>query len=143
MNRKIKTVIVSFALMGIGIFTTAAISPSNVNNQIKESKVGAVMTFKTTEVSLGDIPQGIPIDISFEMINEGTGPLIIERAKPSCGCTGVKYPESPIKAGESANITAVYNAKSAGSFTKTITIFSNATEKTQVLKFSGVVINQI
>ncbi|MFT5823374.1 MAG: hypothetical protein ACI8ZM_004635 [Crocinitomix sp.] len=139
MNRKIKTVIVSFALMGIGILTTAAISPSNASNKTTESTAVAVMTFKATEIKLGDIPQGIPIDISFEMVNEGTGPLIIEGAKPSCGCTGVQYPESPIKAGESANITAVYNAKSFGSFTKTITITSNASEKTKVLKFSGVV----
>ncbi len=137
MNRKVRTIVL--ALMALGIFTATAITPSSQHKHSIESKVGAIMTFKATEISLGDIPQGIPVDISFEMVNEGTGPLIIDGAKPSCGCTGVEYPKTPIKPGESAEITAIYNAKSAGAFTKTITVSSNAGEKTQILKFTGVV----
>jgi hypothetical protein len=139
MNRKVKTIMLSFAIIGMGFLTTAAISEDSINQTNVESTSTAIMEFKTTELSLGTIPQGIPIDIAFEFVNNGASALIITNAKPSCGCTNVKFPETPITTGESAQITAVYNAKSAGSFTKTITVFSNASGTPQQLKFTGIV----
>lgn len=139
MNKKMKLVFASAMIMTVGVLTSAAMPSTNSSNLTVEASIGAVMKFEKTEIAIGEVPQGIPVDISFELVNDGNGPLIIERAKPSCGCTGVQYPETPVKPGESATITAVYNAKSEGAFTKTITIFSNASEQPQVLKFSGIV----
>lgn len=137
MNRKFKTLAVSILLMGIGVMTTAATLPTTPELHITAKADAAVMTFKSTKIDLGSIPQGIPVDISFELKNEGGEPLIIERAKPSCGCTGVDYPKTPIAPGETATISATYNAKSQGAFTKTITVYSNASSAPQVLRFTG------
>lgn len=137
MNRKIKVVLFSLAIIGMGIFTTSA-ATLTTNNPV-EKTAGAKMDFESTKKSLGDIPQGIPVEISFELVNNGTAPLIIGQVKPSCGCTNVQYPKEPINAGDKAEITAVYNAKSIGAFNKKITVYSNASEQPQVLNFSGVV----
>ena len=126
MKTKVKTIAIGLGLIGTTIFTASAIWPSNTNFEINKVIDGAQMKFEATEISIGEVPQGKPIDISFELTNQGTAALVIGQAKPSCGCTNVQYPQHPINPGDKAEITAVYSSRKAGPFTKTITVFSNA-----------------
>jgi hypothetical protein len=58
--------------------------------------------------------------------------------KASCGCTTPSWPKDPILPGEEGKILVTYNtARRIGSFNKSITITSNATETSKVLYISG------
>ena len=72
---------------------------------------------------------------SFEFINTGTGDLILQNVKTSCGCTASDWTKTPVKAGEKGVVTATYNASGRpGSFNKTVTVISNAGEERLVIK---------
>jgi hypothetical protein len=67
-------------------------------------------------------------------------PLIINSVRPSCGCTVADYPKEPIAPGKSGKINVTYNAASSGSFTKSITVTTNAAEANTALIIKGEVV---
>ena len=90
----------------------------------------ARVTWERKSYKFGNVKQNVPAVCTFRFTNEGDAPLIIHNVKPSCGCTAIDYPkDTPIAPGESGEIKAEYNAKKVGSFTKSLTVKSNA-EKT-------------
>ena len=76
----------------------------------------------------------------FKFKNVGKSPLVIERVQSSCGCTVPKKPEGPILPGKTGEIEVSYNTHTAGGFSKTITVFSNASEPQKVLRIKGIVL---
>jgi hypothetical protein len=42
-------------------------------------------------VDLGEVPQGVVKDVSFELRNEGSGLLTIKSVRPTCGCTVAEF----------------------------------------------------
>ena len=76
----------------------------------------------------------------FTFKNVGKSPLIIERIQSSCGCTVPKKPEAPILPGKTGEIEVAYATNRAGGFSKTITVYSNATEPTKTLRIKGIVV---
>ena len=87
----------------------------------------------------GNIAFGVPKSAEFTLTNAGKEPLTISSARASCGCTGLKYSQEPIQAGKSTTISATYNAATAGVFTKTITVTTNADPNPVVLQIKGTV----
>jgi len=79
-----------------------------------------------TIIDFGEIEQGIPKEAEFTLLYEGKEPLLIQKAKASCGCTNLKYSQGPILPGKSAIIAATYNAAAMGQFAKSITVTTNA-----------------
>ena len=73
----------------------------------------------------------------FKFTNTGKEPLIIEKAKGSCGCTVPEWPKEPIAPGETATIKVNYDEKRVGPYTKSITITSNARISPKVVKVKG------
>ena len=73
----------------------------------------------------------------FKFTNTGKEPLIITRAKGSCGCTVPTWPKEPIMPGASGVIKVKYATNRAGRFTKTVTISSNAKTPTKRLTIKG------
>jgi hypothetical protein len=87
----------------------------------------------------GEIAQGKPVHVEFSFTNSGDEPLLIADVVPSCGCTASDYSKEPIAPGKSSTIKITYNAASAGSFAKTITVnFQDAGLK-KVLNIKGTV----
>ncbi len=99
----------------------------------------AVAKFDKMVFDFGELTQGVPQTASFTLTNEGTEPLVISSAKASCGCTNLSYAKDPILPGKSISISVTYNAASAGNFTKTITVNTNASDKPVVLSIKGIV----
>jgi hypothetical protein len=95
--------------------------------------------FKFVEEShdFGDIPQGTPVTTQFSFTNTGKEPLIIKNCQASCGCTVPSWPKEPILPGKESTIQVTYNAAHAGTFTKSITITSNAQTPTKVIYIKG------
>jgi len=65
----------------------------------------------------------------FTVINIGTEPLIISKCKGSCGCTTPECSQEPILPGETSIIKVRYDSSRLGSFAKSVTLYSNATNE--------------
>ncbi|MBX2816477.1 MAG: DUF1573 domain-containing protein [Saprospiraceae bacterium] len=89
---------------------------------------------------MGKIVQDKPVAAEFLLENHGTESLLITRVKGSCGCTATAYEQEPILPGESGTVTATYNARAKGPFTKTVTVYTNAQEEPFVLTIKGEVV---
>jgi len=78
---------------------------------------------------------------TFSFTNTGSIPLVINRVTASCGCTSPAWSREPIIPGGGGFVKATYNPKNRpGKFSKSLTVFSNATKKTVVLTIKGEVI---
>jgi hypothetical protein len=75
------------------------------------------------------------VSCTFEFKNVGSADLVLQSVKASCGCTTPEWTKEPVKPGEKGVVKATYNATGRpGSFTKTITVKSNAGEKRLTIK---------
>ena len=94
-----------------------------------------------SNVDLGTIKYGEKAVTTVKIKNTGTKDLIISKADASCGCTVPSWPKTPIKPGESADMTVEYKTTTTpGAFSKTVTINSNAvTEGRKIMRIKGVV----
>ena len=118
------TIKISFLAFTLGLMSFATVS---------------AITWKSESIDVGEIPQGKPKAISFEFKNTGKADVIITNVQGSCGCTATDYTKEAIKAGKSGVITATYNAANVGSFTKTVTVTTNADASPKVLTLKGTV----
>ena len=98
-----------------------------------------IISFETELIDLGTFMQYDDPSSKCEFVftNTGKEPLIISKAKGSCGCTVPNWPKEPIMSGESGVIQVNYDEKRIGSFNKSITITSNAKNSPQIIKVKG------
>jgi len=102
-----------------------------------QSSSGPVITWEATSIDYGTIQQGADGAREFTFTNTGNAPLIISNATGSCGCTVPVWPKEPILPGQKATIKVNYDTNRTGSFTKTVTVVSNAPNGTDVLQIKG------
>lgn len=89
----------------------------------------AVIKFEKTTHDYGTFKQDKPQTYVFKFTNTGNEPLVIHQAFASCGCTVPTFTKEPIAPGKSGELKVVYNGKGkmAGTFKKTVSVRSNAT----------------
>lgn len=107
-----------------------------------ESAGGAEMSFETEVIDYGTISQNADGVRTFKFTNTGSQPLIISNAKGSCGCTVPTWPKKPINPGEEGEIKVKYATNRLGPINKSVTVMSNSTEGTKVLRIKGNVIEK-
>lgn len=74
-------------------------------------------------------------------VNSGPEPTIINRVRPSCGCTGESHSEGIIAVGDTATIFFTYNPVGRpGRFEKTVKVFYGEENAMKVIPISGTVI---
>ncbi len=102
----------------------------------------AKIEFKEKTHDFGNILESKgEVNYDFFFTNTGKSPLTLTNVKASCGCTTPDWPKQPIMPGKSSTIHVSYNpANRPGPFNKSITISSNATTPSVVLKITGNVI---
>ncbi|WP_340114442.1 DUF1573 domain-containing protein [Maribellus mangrovi] len=75
---------------------------------------------------------------TFKFKNDGEVPLVLSNVRASCGCTTPKWTREPVAPGAEGSIEVAYNPKNRpGSFNKSVTVSSNASNSTVVLRISG------
>ena len=101
----------------------------------------ANINFSVTEHDFGTIEENQgPESYEFIFSNDGSLPLILSNVQPSCGCTSPEWTKEPVMPGKLGSINVRFDPKGRpGPFTKTITVFSNAENKSVVLKIKGYV----
>ena len=102
----------------------------------------AVLEVTQSTHNFGNVQQGIPVKHKFTIKNTGSQPLVIDKVNTTCGCTATQWPKEPIMPGESASITAQYNAAKMGYFKKPATIISNASNGQVKLFLEGTVVKK-
>jgi hypothetical protein len=105
----------------------------------QENKNAPVITFENVVHDYGTIKQGADGNFNFTFKNTGKEPLIVNNVKSSCGCTVADYTKEPVNKGKSGSVGVRYNTNIVGSFMKTITIYSNASNNPVVLTIKGTV----
>lgn len=106
----------------------------------KHSLIKTGISWKKTEISLGEIPQNKPVTIEFEFTNTGDSPVMIQNVQAGCGCTSTSFSKTPVLPGESTKISAVFNAATKGAFNKQVTVITSAEDSPRALSFTGTVI---
>lgn len=101
------------------------------------SSEAGVLEFQSETIDYGTVNINTDGNRSFTFKNTGTAPIIITSVKGSCGCTVATKPSKPIMPNETAEIGVKYDTKRVGPFSKTITVVSNASEKSKVLRIKG------
>jgi hypothetical protein len=118
----------------------------NINggkSSVKIANTGtAEILFNEYEHDFGKIIEGEKVAFTFAFENKGKGPLIISSVNSSCGCTITKYETKPIPVGNTGNLEVVFDSSGKnGRQTKTITVNSNASKPTVLLRITGNVIS--
>ncbi len=65
-----------------------------------------VVKFKETVYDFGKIKKDVPVNHDFTFINQSNGPIVIESAVASCGCTTPVKPEGAVPKGQESKIPA-------------------------------------
>ncbi len=105
-------------------------------------KVGE-FSFVSEEIDYGKIEQHADGVRVFKFTNSGDAPIVISNAKGSCGCTVPTYTKNVILPGETGEINVKYATDRIGAFTKTVTLTSNASEPSKVLRIKGEVLKPV
>lgn len=95
------------------------------------------ISFSNETFDFGSVKKGEKVEHSYTFTNTGDEPLIISNAKASCGCTVPTWPKEPIAPGETGEIPVIFDAKSPGNQTKTITVTANTTPPQTRLTIKG------
>ncbi len=128
-----------FTLLLMSVFALT-MNAQNNDFTIKSDPNAGVFQFENETVDYGTIEQNADGKRVFKFKNIGKSPIIISRAKGSCGCTVPTIPKRPIMPGETAEIGVKYATNRVGAFSKTVTLYSNASEKTKMLRIKGTVL---
>ncbi|NBC82109.1 MAG: DUF1573 domain-containing protein [Bacteroidetes bacterium] len=126
------------------VFTSFLSACSQTTASDSEKQAAAVSEIKFEKVvhDYGAIPVGGDGNYEFVFTNEGEKPLVLSNVRSSCGCTVPKWPKEPIKKGEQASIKVKYNTNKIGTFSKSVTVYSNASNNPVVLRIKGKVVDQ-
>ena len=102
----------------------------------------AVISFEVKTHDFGKVNEADgKITHVFDFTNKGVTPLVVNKVQASCGCTTPTWTKEPIEPGKKGTITVTYNPSGRpGTFTKTITVYSNASDEQMVLTIHGEVI---
>jgi hypothetical protein len=88
---------------------------------------GAKFKFVEETHDFGVLERGPVAMYSFEFTNTGDQPLIVMNVTPSCGCTNVEWPKTPVLPGQKGKIQlGLKTEEQHGIFNKEVYIQSNA-----------------
>lgn len=105
-----------------------------------KNKKNAVITFNDTVYNFQNIEQDAEASYNFIFKNTGKEPLLIKNVTTTCGCTTPDWTRSPVKKKKSGVVKVNYNTNILGSFHKTISVYSNASNSPVVLTIQGIVV---
>jgi hypothetical protein len=129
------------ALLALGTVAANAQETSKKAKHVTNKVAGAGMVFANEVIDYGTISQNADGKREFVFTNNGNAPLVITNAQGSCGCTVPSTPKEPILPGSKGTIGVKYDTSRPGTFTKTVTISSNAAgQPTKVLTIKGNVV---
>lgn len=139
MKNRILLGLAVFAITTVGMAQNATTAGKTPTTTVSNED-GAKIEFESETIDYGTIENNSDGNREFKFTNTGNSPLVISNAKGSCGCTVPTWPKEAIAPGESSVIKVRYATNRTGSFSKSITLTSNAVNApTKVVKIKGTV----
>lgn len=100
----------------------------------------AKIVFEDKRHNFGTVNEGDIVRREYKFVNEGKAPLIITKAKSTCGCTIPEWPKEPLNPGEGGVISVRFDTKNKTERqVKPITIIANTYPKETYLQLAGFV----
>jgi hypothetical protein len=121
-------------LLALALFITTGCGK---NPEEKVSKKEAKIEFEKNNHDYGELEFGTDGICEFRFTNTGKGPLVLTNVKSSCGCTIPEWPKEPIGKGKFSSIKVRYDTHRVGTFNKSITVYSNASNSPKRLFIKG------
>jgi len=102
------------------------------------------VSFEEDTYDFGEVMEGEKVVHVYKFTNTGKEPLVISKAKGSCGCTVPEWPREPIPAGGKGEIRVEFNSKGKGKVggaqqSKKVTITANTDPTNTYLTIKGTV----
>ena len=119
------------------LFSTILLFAIALNGKAQTADSTLVITFESTVHDYGTIAQGSDGAYEFKFTNDGKSPLILSNVRSSCGCTVPSWTKEPVAPGKQGSIKVVYNTHNMGSFSKSVTVSSNAKNSEVMLQIKG------
>jgi len=108
------------------------------NTSTKVQNAGSItggqpkLVFEQEMYNFGDIKEGDVIGKFIRFRNDGTSPLVLSKVIANCGCIDVKYPDKPVKPGETGKLEVIFDTNGFyGRQVKFLKIFSNDSSSTE------------
>ena len=119
------------------------ISALGFSQEVATSDKIGEFSFESDVIDYGSIQKDADGVRVFKFTNTGDAPIVITNAKGSCGCTVPTYSQNVIAPGDAGEISVKYATNRIGVFTKTVTLTSNASEASKVLRIKGEVLKPV
>ena len=103
----------------------------------KAADKGEDLWFEEVVHDYGTIPQDGDGSWTFVFKNLGKESIVISRVRSTCGCTVPAWPREPIEPEASGEITVKYNTAQAGTFFKSLYVYSSAPNSPVKLQIKG------
>lgn len=120
---------------------TTALWAQSQNGSGNVHPVDAKVKFAKETVDFGTTKLNKPVSVEFEFTNITKEPIIIETARPSCGCTQPTWTKEPILPGKKGKISATYSANAVGKQQKTVWVKLKGIDQDKELHLEGTVEN--
>lgn len=99
---------------------------ATANSESEEKGATGKFQFEEKIHDFGTVDEGEIVTHVFKFTNVGEGPLVIQNARGSCGCTVPNYSDKPVAPGETGEITVNFNTSGRpNAQSKTVTILAN------------------
>ncbi|WP_456438627.1 DUF1573 domain-containing protein [Psychroserpens sp.] len=124
----------------VSILCIMLFSCNNFGQELDSKGDVGVFHFEEEVIDYGSIAQNDNGVRTFKFTNRGLAPIVISKVKTTCGCTVPIYPKQAILPGETGTIDIKYATNRVGTFSKSITVISNADNGQKKLRIKGNVI---
>jgi len=109
-----------------------------VSRDLEIKKGTASLSLDKTVYDFGTVNEGDIVKTVFKVTNTGKTDLVITNAKGSCGCTVPVWPKTPIKPGETGDVSVRFNTHGKPNRQqKTVTLTTNTESGREVLTIKG------
>ncbi len=105
--------------------------------ETKARKQGIEIWFEEYVHDYGELAQDSDGSWTFSFKNIGETAFVINRVRSTCGCTIPEWPREPVEVGGQGKITVKYNTATAGTFMKSLFVYSTATNSPVKLQIKG------
>jgi len=122
------------------ILTFSLFAQTSTTPAATQKTAADVVKFTEMSFDFGKIKQNVPVNHDFNFTNVSSGPIVIESAIASCGCTTPVKPEGAVPKGKESKINAGFNAANPGPFNKTITVKVAGIDAPVQLRITGEVV---
>ena len=106
-----------------------------------QKTVADIAKFDTETINQGNLKLNEAKEVRFIVTNISKEPLLIEEAKPGCGCTLGDYTKAPIAPGSTGFISAKFNAATVGHFDKHISVKFAGVDELKSISITGDVLS--